>query len=55
MNNKKSQIAANPGISTIFWWALILGIGIVLLVILGTTTDAGRTALGNLRKIFPYV
>ena len=51
MDNKKSAIE----IQVLLVWALIIGIGIVLLIIIGKTTGVGQDALAKIKQILPFV
>lgn len=49
--SKKAQI----GFETLVKWLIVIAIGVVLLVILGATTDFGRSVMEKIENVFPFI
>ncbi len=50
MKNKKGLF----GYGVIIDWAIIIGVGVLLLIILAKTTDFGREIWDKIKNIFPF-
>jgi len=53
-NNKKSKAGMILGFRTVVVFAVLIGVLIILLTILGKTTNAGKEILLKIKDLFPF-
>ena len=55
MINKKSQAGMTLGFRTVIVWAVLIATVVAVLIIMGTTTNAGNQILAEIKDFLPII